>query len=312
MNHPRTRTLPALALCAVALVAGVAHAEYTLRFSPPVGYSQDFHVEVDGSASGRGKDIEFRGTIELTQTVTAVPEDEMAAIPTELVIGAGSIRYNNRENVPRYIGAPFTASRTRLGVITHVSEPLDDDDDTGIDVTAAVLYATSLLALPERPTRPGREWDGSHDAFDPYGDFVEVSAENKFADLLELPDATLIDVSSKGSFPYSATIDGRKLYGTLEYVLYSKLDLATCTLYESDLTLSGGLKTRGPLAQTINITIHKLHVHATQVKQQIVDVSDRGGDAENDDPAAEDGTDSAWALPTATECALAPRREGDG
>lgn len=292
MTH-RTLPLPLLALASLALLAGAPRAEYTLRYAPPVGFSQDLHVEVDGSGSARGKSFEFRGTVELNQTVTDVPAEESKPVAADLVINDGTIRYNDRESEPSYIGTPFKAERTRLGVITKVSQPLEDDDETGVDVTAAILYATSLLALPERATRPGRTWDGSHDAFDPYGDFVEVTAENSFADLLELPDCTLVDVSSKGSFPYRATIDGRALYGTLEYILYSKLDLETGTLRESDLTLSGGLKTKGPLAQTINITIQKLHVHATEVSHKIVDPKTDDG-ARDEAPGGQQQSAVPW------------------
>jgi hypothetical protein len=268
-----TRSLTLGSMLVLCLIASAANAEYTLRFAPPLGYSQDFDVQVEGSASARGKDIEFRGTIKLNQTMSVVPDDETQPLTATLTITEGSIRYGNKEKAPRYVGQPFSAERTRLGVITSISEPLTDNEDTGIDVTAAILYATSLLALPEKPIRPGKGWDGSHDAFDPYNDFVEVKAENTFADLIELPDCTLIDVSSEGSFDYRAEVDARLFYGTLEYILHSKMDLDTCALRESDLVLKGGLKTRGPLATTVNITVHELHVHATEISHKIVDVS---------------------------------------
>lgn len=255
-----------LLLCLAVLPA---RAEYLLRFAPPIGLSQDFDVEVDGSASARGKDFEFRGGLTLNQIVAEAPEGDEARVSTSLTILDGLFRYNDDEEEPRYIGEPFTADRTKLGVITHVSHPFEEDDRTGIDVTSAILYATSLLALPERPTRPGKDWDGSHDAFDPYGDYVEVSAENSFLDLLELEHETLIDVTSKGSFPYRVDIEGRSLSGKLEYVLHSKLDLATGALRESDLVLTGSLKTRA-YAQTFHITVHRLHVHAVETKNEIL------------------------------------------
>ena len=268
------RTVP-LQLAAAALVCWPASAAYTLRFTPPVGYSQDFEVKVDGNADGRGKHVDFEGTIQLTQTVLEVPDDETQPITVEFVLKGGSIRYNDKDKPPRYIGKPFTAKRTRLGVITEVSEPLKDEEDTGIDVTAAVLYSTSLLALPEKTIRPGKTWDGSHDAFDPHGDYVPVTAENTFADMIELDSGTVLRVDSKGSFDYRAQIDDRMLYGTLGYFVKMDLDEDTCALRESDLTLYGELRTKVVAFIKVNINVHKLHVNVKETSHQVVDVSKR-------------------------------------
>ncbi len=264
---------PMSIVLSVALLSAMSSGSDLLRFQPPPGYSQDFHVEVDGNATARGEQVEFEGELELNQTIVAVPEDEAEPIAVHFTINGGSIRYDDRDKQPRYIGEPLHATRTRLGVIYEVEEPLDDDDDAGIDVSAAVLYAMSLICFPERATRPGKEWDGSHEAHDPYGGFVPVTATNMFADLLELPDgAVLVDVSSEGSFPYRAKIDDRVLHGDLEFKLFQKLELATGALRESDLTLTGGLRTRaGPV--TVSITVHKLHVKVTETSHQIVDVT---------------------------------------
>lgn len=269
------RAVPILAAAIALFGVGSSSAAYLLRFEPPLGYCQRFGVDVKGSAEARGDKVDFSGYLDLSQTVVEVPEDKTQPVKVQLVLNGGSIRYNDEERPPRYIGSPFTAVRTRLGVITDVSEPLDDDDRTGIDVTAAVLYSTSLLALPERDTRPGRTWDGSHDAFDPYGDYVPVTAENTFADLIELPDATLIDVDSKGSFPYRAVVDDRPLQGTLEFMLVAKMNLATGTLAESDLKLWGSLVTKaGPLKSRVSITVHELRVRVTELEHYVIDPED--------------------------------------
>jgi len=268
------RRLP-LHLVTAALLCWPAAASYTLRFNPPVGYSQDFDVKVDGDADGRGKHVDFEGTIQLAQTVLEVPADETQPITVEFVLKGGSIRYNDKDKPPRYIGKPFTAKRTRLGVIIEVSEPLKDEEDTGIDVTAAVLYSTSLLALPEKTIRPGKTWDGSHDAFDPHGDYVPVTAENTFADMIELDSGTVLRVDSKGSFPYRAEIDNHMLYGDLQYFVKMDMDEDTCSVRESDLTLYGELKTKIFIGIKANINVHKLHVSVKEASHQIVDLSKR-------------------------------------
>lgn len=262
------RTLPFLA---VALLSVAALGAETLRFQPPVGYSQDFEVEVSGAAVARGDYIQFHGSMAMNQTVQGESTDLAQPIPIEVTILDGEIYYNDKMKPPRYIGDPLAAERTPLGQITSVSEPLDDDDETGIDVTAAVLYASSLLVFPERETRPGATWDGSHDAFDPYGDYVSVTAENRFADMLELGEETLIQVDSEGRFPYHTEIDDRTLQGTLQYYLEMTLDRATGTLRDAKLKLYGELSTSGPIGMRISIQVRELNVHIKQTEARILD-----------------------------------------
>jgi hypothetical protein len=260
-------------LLVTALVLGVASANYTLRYQPPLGYCQDLSVTVKGNADARGDHVDFAGTMEITQTVTEVPQDPTKPLKVRFVINSGEIRYNDKNKPPRYIGTPFSAVRTRLGVITDVSAPLTDDQQTGIDVTAAVLYSTSLLAFSERPTSPGKEWDGSHDAFDPYGDYVPVTATNSFADLEEMRDSTQIKVQSNGSFPYRAKLDDKNIEGKMNFLLDMQLDLDTGTLLVADLDLHGSLKANGPLGAHVNVHVNKLYVHVEQKSARIVDVS---------------------------------------
>ena len=262
------RVLP---LLAVALLSVAALGAETLRFQPPVGYSQDFEVEVSGAAVARGDYIQFHGNMAMNQTVQGESTDLAQPIPIEVTILDGEIYYNDKMKPPRYIGDPLAAERTPLGQITSVSEQLDDDDETGIDVTAAVLYASSLLVFPERETRPGATWDGSHDAFDPYGDYVPVTAENRFADMLELGDETLIQVDSEGRFPYHTEIDKRTLQGTLQYYLEMTLDRATGTLRDAKLKLYGELSTSGPIGMRISIQVRELNVHIKQTEARILD-----------------------------------------
>ncbi len=262
------RVLP---LLAVALLSVAALGAETLRFQPPVGYSQDFEVEVSGAAVARGDYIQFHGNMAMNQTVQGESTDLAQPIPIEVTILDGEIYYNDKMKPPRYIGDPLAAERTPLGQITSVSEQLDDDDETGIDVTAAVLYASSLLVFPERETRPGATWDGSHDAFDPYGDYVPVTAENRFADMLELGDETLIQVDSEGRFPYHTEIDERTLQGTLQYYLEMTLDRATGTLRDAKLKLYGELSTSGPIGMRISIQVRELNVHIKQTEARILD-----------------------------------------
>jgi hypothetical protein len=261
----------ALPLLAVALLSVAALGAETLRFQPPVGYSQDFEVEVSGAAVARGDYIQFHGNMAMNQTVQGESTDLAQPIPIEVTILDGEIYYNDKMKPPRYIGDPLAAERTPLGQITSVSEQLDDDDETGIDVTAAVLYASSLLVFPERETRPGATWDGSHDAFDPYGDYVPVTAENRFADMLELGDETLIQVDSEGRFPYHTEIDERTLQGTLQYYLEMTLDRATGTLRDAKLKLYGELSTSGPIGMRISIQVRELNVHIKQTEARILD-----------------------------------------
>jgi hypothetical protein len=261
----------ALPLLAVALLSVAALGAETLRFQPPVGYSQDFEVEVSGAAVARGDYIQFHGNMAMNQTVQGESTDLAQPIPIEVTILDGEIYYNDKMKPPRYIGDPLAAERTPLGQITSVSEQLDDDDETGIDVTAAVLYASSLLVFPERETRPGATWDGSHDAFDPYGDYVPVTAENRFADMLELGDETLIQVDSEGRFPYHTEIDKRTLQGTLQYYLEMTLDRATGTLRDAKLKLYGELSTSGPIGMRISIQVRELNVHIKQTEARILD-----------------------------------------
>lgn len=261
----------ALPLLAVALLSVAAPGAETLRFQPPVGYSQDFEVEVSGAAVARGDYIQFHGNMAMNQTVQGESTDLAQPIPIEVTILDGEIYYNDKMKPPRHIGDPLAAERTPLGQITSVSEQLDDDDETGIDVTAAVLYASSLLVFPERETRPGATWDGSHDAFDPYGDYVPVTAENRFADMLELGDETLIQVDSEGRFPYHTEIDERTLQGTLQYYLEMTLDRATGTLRDAKLKLYGELSTSGPIGMRISIQVRELNVHIKQTEARILD-----------------------------------------
>ncbi|MBP7560400.1 MAG: hypothetical protein KBA64_07945 [Armatimonadetes bacterium] len=261
----------ALPLLAVALLSVAALGAETLRFQPPVGYSQDFEVEVSGAAVARGDYIQFHGNMAMNQTVQGESTDLAQPIPIEVTILDGEIYYNDKMKPPRHIGDPLAAERTPLGQITSVSEQLDDDDETGIDVTAAVLYASSLLVFPERETRPGATWDGSHDAFDPYGDYVPVTAENRFADMLELGDETLIQVDSEGRFPYHTEIDERTLQGTLQYYLEMTLDRATGTLRDAKLKLYGELSTSGPIGMRISIQVRELNVHIKQTEARILD-----------------------------------------
>lgn len=267
-RHPALQVLAAALLCTPVLGAE------TLRYQPPVGYSQDFDVEVSGAAVARDEHIQFHGSMVMNQTVTGESADLAEPIPVEVTILDGAIYYNDKMKPPRYVGDPLLALRTPLGQITSVSQPLDDDDETGIDVTAAVLYASSLLVFPERETRPGATWDGSHDAFDPYGDYVPVTAENRFADMIELADETLIQVDSEGSFPYHAEIDDRALQGTLQYYLEMTLDRATGTLREARLKLYGELSTSGPIGMRIRIHVRELNVHIKQREARIVEVAD--------------------------------------
>ncbi len=96
----------------------------------------------------------------------------------------------------------------------------------------------------------------------------------------------LVDVSSTGSFPYRAKVDDRVLHGELEFNLFQKIELATGALRESDLTLTGGLETRaGPVK--VKISVHKLHVHVTEVSHEIVDVSQI--ERADDDPSGGNG-----------------------
>lgn len=260
-----------LTLAATALLCASALGAETLRYRPPVGYSQDFEVEVDGAAVARGDHIQFHGRMTMNQTVTGASESLADPIPVDVTLLDGEIYYNDRMKPPRYIGDPLRALRTPLGQIISVSQPLDDDDETGIDVTAAVLYASSLLVFPERETRPGATWDGSHDAFDPYGDYVPVSAHNRFADMLELGDGTLLQVDSEGSFPYHTEIDDRTLEGTLKYYLETSLDRETGTLREAKLKLYGSMSTSGPIGMRIEVHVRELNVHIKQTDVRIVD-----------------------------------------
>ncbi|MBD3177251.1 MAG: hypothetical protein GF320_18925 [Armatimonadia bacterium] len=264
--------------CAIVLLVmglcSVAMASETLRFQPPIGYSQDFEIEVDGTAVARDEHIQFHGTMQMNQLVTGASTDLAEPIPVEVTLLEGEIHYNDKMKPSRYIGDPLKALRTPLGQITSISQPLDDDDETGIDVTAAVLYASSLLVFPERETRPGATWDGSHDAFDPYGDYVPVTAENRFADMLELPDATLIQVDSEGHFPYHTEVDDRVLEGTLEYYLEMTLEKETGTLREARLKLYGELTTDGPIGMRIGIHVRELNVHIEQTEARIEDLDE--------------------------------------
>jgi hypothetical protein len=277
------RCAVAVALCASMLGVGAAQASYELRYRPPEGYSQDFAIDVKGSGEGRGRKINFEGELTMNQTVVAGPQGGDPLIEVELTMTGGEIRYGDRVKPPRYIGDPLTAHRSVYGAIMDVSQPLDDDDDVGIDVTAAVLYATSLLVFPERAARPGQNWDGSHEAFDPYGQYVPVTAENYFGDMLELPDRTLIRVDSEGSFPYRAKIDDDWLYGTLKYALAVHMDLETGSVVEAELRLYGGLKAKASFV-TVGIDVEEIYVHVTETKNEIIDPeageTDGGGDEE--------------------------------
>ncbi len=264
------RAIRALPLLAVALLSVAALWAETLRFQPPVGYSQDFEVEVSGAAVARGRPHPVPRQHGHEPDRSGSP-DLAQPIPIEVTILDGEIYYNDKMKPPRHIGDPLAAERTPLGQITSVSEQLDDDDETGIDVTAAVLYASSLLVFPERETRPGATWDGSHDAFDPYGDYVPVTAENRFADMLELGDETLIQVDSEGRFPYHTEIDERTLQGTLQYYLEMTLDRATGTLRDAKLKLYGELSTSGPIGMRISIQVRELNVHIKQTEARILD-----------------------------------------
>jgi hypothetical protein len=229
---------------------------------------------VRGSGEGRGRKINFEGELTMNQTVVDVPDSQDNLIEVEVTMTGGSIRYEDKEKPPRYVGEPLIAHRSTLGAIMDVSEPLDDDDETGIDVTAAVLYATSLLVFPERAARPGERWDGSHEAFDPYGDYVPVTAKNYFGDLIELPDRTLARVDSEGSFPYRAKIDDEWLYGTLHYALAVHMDLETGSVVEAELRLHGGLKAKASF-MTVGINVKEIYVHLRETKHEIVDVKSR-------------------------------------
>jgi hypothetical protein len=265
-----------------------AQAAYELRFAPPEGYSQDFDVDVRGSAEARGRKVNFEGDLTMNQTVVEVPDEEMQPLTVELTMTGGTIRYDDREKPPRYIGDPLTAHRSPMGAIMDVSKPLDDDDETGIDVTAAILYATSLLVFPERAARPGEDWDGSHEAFDPYGDYVPVTAENYFGDLLELPDRTLVRVDSEGEFPYRAKIDDDWLYGTLKYALAVHMDLDTGSVVEAELRLYGELKAKASFV-TVGISVEELYVHVKETSHEVVDLEERAAAQEEAEQESDEG-----------------------